>query len=85
MQGADYLGKKLGYKIVMPDFFRGKAWDPDNIPPREGRPFLNAWIQEIGSYEKVRPGLFATIEWMKSQGCEELSVRPSHTSSKAGY
>ena len=32
------------------------------MPPREGRPALNAWIQDAGSWEKVGPVLKAVVE-----------------------
>jgi hypothetical protein len=50
----------------MPDFFRGKAWATDNIPPKEGRAAMQAHIQSIGSWDLVRPDLLATIAYLKS-------------------
>ena len=62
LQGADLFSQDTGYRIVLPDFFRGKPWDVNNMPPREGRPALNAWIQDAGSWEKVGPVLKAAVE-----------------------
>jgi len=67
-QGADHLAQKCGFTIAMPDFFRGKGWKTDNIPPKEGRPAMQAYIQSIGSWELVRPDLLATIEFLKEEG-----------------
>lgn len=77
LQGADYLAQRCGYKIVVPDFFRGKAWDVNNMPPREGRQVLNAWIQEVGSWEKVRPTLLAVVEKLKREGATSIGVSTS--------
>lgn len=74
LQGADHLAKSSGYRVVLPDFFRGQSWPVDNIPPKEGRPFLNKWIQSVGSWEKVRPGLLATIEYLKANGVTTIGV-----------
>ena len=74
LQGADHLAKVGGYRIVVPDFFRGAAWDPNNIPPREGRPVLNEWIQKVGSWERVRPGLHAVVQQLKSDGSTAIGV-----------
>lgn len=75
LQGADHLARVTGYRIVVPDFFRGQSWQVDNIPPKEGRPYLNAWIQNIGSWEKVRPGLLATLELVQKDGAVSIGVR----------
>jgi dienelactone hydrolase len=74
LQGADYLAKELGYQVAVPDFFRGWSWDVDNIPPKEGRPFLNARIQERGSWDLVRPDLLEVIKYLQSDGKTSLGV-----------
>jgi len=74
LQGADHLAQQNGYKIFVPDFFGGKSWDIDNIPPREGRPALNAWIQEVGSWEKVRPILIAVVERLRKKEATSIGV-----------
>ena len=74
LQGADHLAQQNGYKIIVPDFFGGKPWEIDNIPPREGRPALDAWIQEIGSWEKVRPILIAVVERLRREGATSMGV-----------
>lgn len=81
LQGADHLAKVTGYRIVVPDFFRGQSWPVDNIPPKEGRPFLNAWIQNIGSWEKVRPGLLATLSLVQKDGAKSVGVSAFQESS----
>jgi hypothetical protein len=58
----------------MPDFFRGKGWETDNIPPKEGRPAMQVYIQSIGSWELVRPDLLATIEYLEKEGKTSIGV-----------
>ena len=58
----------------MPDFFRGKGWKTDNIPPKEGRPAMQAYIQSIGSWELVRPDLVATIEFLRGERMVDSGV-----------
>lgn len=74
LRGADYLASKSGLKIVIPDFFHGDGWDPSNIPPKEGRPALDAWIQKAGSLEAVQPVLNAAVAHVKSQGATAIGV-----------
>jgi len=74
LQGADHLAKTCGYRVVVPDFFRGTAWDVNNMPPREGRQALTAWIQEVGSWEKIRPGLLAVVRRLRADGAESIGV-----------
>ena len=73
-QGADHLAQKCGLTIAMPDFFRGKGWKADNIPPKEGRPAMQAYIHSIGSWELVRPDLVATIEFLRGEGMVDIGV-----------
>jgi hypothetical protein len=58
----------------MPDLFRGRGWKTDNVPPKEGRPAMQAYIQSIGAWEIVRPDLLATVEWLKGDGKSEIGV-----------
>ena len=74
LQGADHLAKECGYTIVMPDFFRGKGWKTDNIPPKEGRPAMQAYIQSIGSWEIVRPDLLSVVAYLKNEGKTSIGV-----------
>jgi len=74
LQGADVLAAQSGYRIVVPDFLRGQHWDTDNIPPREGRPVLDAWIQKVGSWEKIRPDLLEVVQRLKDDGATTIAV-----------
>lgn len=85
MQGADYLAKLSGNRILLPDFFRGKSWPVDNIPPKEGRPFLNNWIQTVGSWEKIRPSLLATIEYLKANNTNVIGVSYPRYATSTNY
>jgi hypothetical protein len=59
---------------MMPDFFRGKGWKTDNVPPKEGRPAMQAYIQSIGSWEIVRPDLLSVVEQLKKEGKTSVGV-----------
>ncbi|KAK4690387.1 hypothetical protein P7C71_g6389, partial [Lecanoromycetidae sp. Uapishka_2] len=74
LRGADYLAAKTGYSIIIPDFFAGDGWDPNNIPPKEGRAALNAWIQRVGAWEKVGPVLEAVVEQVRKSGAEAIGA-----------
>jgi hypothetical protein len=60
--------------IAMPDFFRGKGWDTTNVPPKEGRPAMQAYIQSVGAWEIIKPDLAATVEWLKGEGRDDIGV-----------
>ncbi len=85
LQGADHLAKVSGYRVVIPDFFRGASWPVDNMPPKEGREFLSAWIQERGTWEKIRPSLLATVERLKADGATSLGVGSSVSSFRSSF
>lgn len=89
-QGADHLANICSYRIVIPDLFRGQGWSTDNIPPKEGRPVLDAWIQRVGSWERVRPGLLEIVQCLRKDGARSIgvsirisSVVPSLTSGRS--
>jgi len=71
-QGADVLAKETGYRIVLPDFFRGQGWDVNNVPPREGRPALDAHIQKVGAIEIVLADLVHVTEHLNRDGATSI-------------
>ncbi|CZR51328.1 uncharacterized protein PAC_01203 [Phialocephala subalpina] len=73
-QGADHLAQQCGFQVLLPDFFRGKGWDMNDMPPKEGREKMQAYIQSIGSWEIVGPDLLATVEHLKRQGVESIGA-----------
>lgn len=74
LRGTDLLSSHLGIPIYVPDFFRGRGWSTDNVPPREGRPAMQAHMQRIGSWEVVRPDLGAVVEFLAGKGVERLGA-----------
>ncbi|KAI9278202.1 Alpha/Beta hydrolase protein [Phascolomyces articulosus] len=66
-QFCDILAKYCGYKVLLPDFFRGSSWDPSRMTP-EDIPKLMAWIGEIGTIQKIRPDVDLLREWLEKQG-----------------
>ena len=64
-----------GSRVVLPDLFRGESWPVDNMPPREGRAALTAWVQARGNLEKqVRPALLAVVNKVKEEGAVKIGV-----------
>lgn len=49
-QFCDILAKECGYKVVMPDFFRGEPWTDEKMGDMQA---LIAWIGKVGSIEVV--------------------------------
>jgi hypothetical protein len=64
----------------MPDFFRGKGWKTDNVPPKEGRPAMQAYMQSIGSWDIIAPDLKAAVEYIKQNGRSSIGVRGDYPS-----
>jgi hypothetical protein len=49
-QFCDILAKNCGWKVVMPDFFRGESIPKECMG---NRPALIEWITKVGSYDIV--------------------------------
>lgn len=75
LQGVDHLAAASGHRVVLPDLFRGESWPVDNMPPREGRAALTAWVQARGNWEKqVQPALLAVVKRVKAEGAVKIGV-----------
>lgn len=74
LRGADLLSRATGIQVYVPDFFRGKGWKTDNVPPKEGRPAMQAHIQSIGSWEVLKPDLHAVVEHVGRSGADKIGV-----------
>lgn len=75
LQGVDHLAAASGFRVVLPDLFRGESWPVDNMPPKEGRAALTAWVQARGNWEKqIRPALVAVINKVKQEGAVKIGV-----------
>jgi hypothetical protein len=85
LQGADVLAKLTGFRIVVPDFFRGRVWDHTNFPPKEGFASLQKWIGGVGEWNKViRPDLEKVVAALREDGCSDVAVCFFHSVSYAG-
>jgi hypothetical protein len=58
----------------MPDFFRGKGWKTDNVPPKEGGPAMQVYMQSIGSWDIISSNLKAAAEYLKQNGKSSIGV-----------
>ncbi|OAA58651.1 Dienelactone hydrolase [Niveomyces insectorum RCEF 264] len=74
LQGADHLAATYRCRVVLPDFFRGETWPLDNMPPKEGRAVLSAWVQKRGNWDVIRPALLAVVDRVKADGATKLGA-----------
>jgi len=51
-QVIDKLADGFGFKIILPDFYRGHEWPPENWPPSDPQE-LEDWIMEYGNWDKT--------------------------------
>ncbi|KAE8444196.1 hypothetical protein EG329_000793 [Mollisiaceae sp. DMI_Dod_QoI] len=73
-QGADHLAQQCNSTILLPDFFRGRGWDTNDIPPKEGREKMQAYIQSIGSWEIVGPDLLVAVSYLRERGVGSIGA-----------
>ncbi|KAI9311597.1 dienelactone hydrolase [Dichotomocladium elegans] len=64
-QFCDILAQQGGYKVVMPDFFRGKPWTFEKSGDREA---MLSWIHSVGTIDKIIPDASLVCEWLQTQG-----------------
>ncbi|ORE08198.1 alpha/beta-hydrolase [Rhizopus microsporus var. microsporus] len=72
-QFCDILAKQCGWRVVMPDFFRGEdaARFFDNGFDREG---LVAWIGQKGTIETIEPDIQRVQDYLKEQGADAATL-----------
>ncbi|KAI7857440.1 Alpha/Beta hydrolase protein [Circinella umbellata] len=64
-QFCDVLANNCGYKVVMPDFFRGEPYKPEWMGDMDR---LMAWIQKVGSLKVIQPQVEVVRQWLQEQG-----------------
>ncbi|KAJ6637566.1 putative AIM2 family protein C30D10.14 [Pseudolycoriella hygida] len=70
-QVADQMAvQSSGFKVVLPDFFRGDAWDVDrNASERQ------EWMDRVGDWNGiVKPDLINVVQYYKNRGVEEFAI-----------
>ncbi|KAK9753440.1 hypothetical protein K7432_017962, partial [Basidiobolus ranarum] len=72
-QFCDILGEIFNFRVAMPDFFRGKAWDHNKMKP-ENMPALMEWIGTEGSWDKVKVDLEKVKERLTSDGSASFGI-----------
>ncbi|CAM0139611.1 hypothetical protein VKS41_004568 [Umbelopsis sp. WA50703] len=70
-QFCDVLANHCGYRVVMPDFFRGKPATPDMLGKMNE---LMAWIQKEGTIDVLEPSINRVKEYLISEGVEKTGV-----------
>lgn len=66
-QFADLLSVPTHARVVIPDFFRGSQ-RPEN------REEMQAWIQQVGNWDKVKKDLDVTLEFLKKDGATKFGI-----------
>jgi dienelactone hydrolase len=66
-QFCDLLSSATGARVVIPDFFRGSQ-RPEN------REEMQAWIAQVGNWEKVKKDLDTTLEFLKKDGATKFGT-----------
>jgi hypothetical protein len=69
-QGADLLATELKCRLVMPDFFKGKAWPLERYPPPDRQEFM-AWIGNT-QWPQVEPLVKKTIDFLREAGATKI-------------
>eukprot|EP01012_Entosiphon_sulcatum_P019652 TRINITY_DN2455_c0_g1_i1.p1 TRINITY_DN2455_c0_g1~~TRINITY_DN2455_c0_g1_i1.p1 ORF type:complete len:246 (+),score=45.56 TRINITY_DN2455_c0_g1_i1:62-799(+) len=72
-QAADKLASS-GFRVYLPDFFRGKPWPLEPWPPADGFGGLMEWVGQHGSYEVIRPTLAAVAGLARSEGAKHVGA-----------
>ncbi|ORY97566.1 Alpha/Beta hydrolase protein [Syncephalastrum racemosum] len=72
-QFCDVLANRCGYRVVMPDFFRGEPWSPAKMTPAD-MPSLMEWVGKVGTIDVVLPQLQAVRDWIKPQGVNQAGI-----------
>ncbi|KAG2227850.1 hypothetical protein INT45_002088 [Circinella minor] len=64
-QFCDVLANNCGYKVVMPDFFRGEPYKHEWMGDVDR---LMTWIHKVGSLEVIQPQVEVVRQWLQEQG-----------------
>ena len=75
LQGADIIADK-GYRVVLPDFFRGKPYDLKKFPPTkdEDKKELGEFFQTIASPPMRIPELINVVKDLREQGYKKTAL-----------
>jgi len=72
-QFADIVATS-GYRVVIPDVFRGAPWPADNFPPKDPT-VIKPWMLKAGSWEDVvKPDVLSLLTHYKKQGVTSFGM-----------
>ncbi|KAI8141602.1 dienelactone hydrolase family-domain-containing protein [Fennellomyces sp. T-0311] len=71
-QFCDVLAKVGGYKVIMPDFFRGDSWNEEKGFGDMQK--LMAWIRKVGSFQVIEPQLALVREQLTKQCIAQAGI-----------
>jgi len=73
-QFADRLNSGGGFRVAMPDFFRGQPFDLANFPPKDSSEIMN-FVSTTGSWDNVvKKDLLNVIEHYKKEGATSFGI-----------
>eukprot|EP01098_Paradermamoeba_levis_P005500 TRINITY_DN2316_c0_g1_i1.p1 TRINITY_DN2316_c0_g1~~TRINITY_DN2316_c0_g1_i1.p1 ORF type:complete len:248 (+),score=48.37 TRINITY_DN2316_c0_g1_i1:72-815(+) len=63
-----------GFLVILPDFFRGQAWDPEDVPFSDVQKF-QAWKNSVATPAQVKVDVFEkVVPFLKAQGVGKIGM-----------
>jgi len=76
-QVADAMALQFGgFRVVLPDFFRGEGWDRNwPVDPNNSPPELLQFLERVANWNNnVRPDILSVLNFYRSQGVQEFGI-----------
>jgi len=73
-QFADILANTHGFRVVMPDFFRGEPWTAARMADDPTRTKIREWIANTGAWEKASVDLAKVKAHLVASGIKAVGI-----------